>query len=192
VDLSFLGLSTTDPPLKRNRGPSLINKPDLDPVMLEEDAFCRDLLLLGAKWWDSEARYRFVSRFDAGFQPAIDDVDDGRVAEPVLRERRWVKVGWERTTASDVRAGYDGGTGSGGLWVLDCDTNMEGILEEDNQPPPDAGRVNLARSMAERCEILERLGGRYFAGLEEYDGESTYLRAWECKSEGEVGELVKV
>ncbi len=192
MDLIFLGLNTTDPPLKRDRGPDPINKPDLDPVVLKEDAFCRDLLLLGAKWWDSEARYRFVSRFTAGFQPAIDDVDDGRVEEPVLRERRWVKVGWEGGTASDVHAGCDGGTGSGGLWVLDCDINMEGILEEDNMPPLDAGRLILARSMVERCEILERLGARFFARLEEYDGDSTYLRAWEWKSKGELGELVKV
>lgn len=115
MEFVFLGLSTTDPPLKRDRGLDLKDKPISDVAVSEEDAFCQRLLLLGKKWWDSEARYRFVVRIDAGFPPAIDDLENGRVEEPVLRERRWVRVGWERASASDVRSGDDDGTANGGL-----------------------------------------------------------------------------
>ncbi len=191
MDLIFLELNTTDPPSNRDCGLASNNKFDDNAAISEEDALCQRLLLLGAKWWDSEARYRFVVRVSAGFQPAIDDLDSGPVVEPVLRERRWVRIGWEGV-ASDIRRGDGGGTENGGLWVLDCDTDMYGGEEDENMVPADAGRLGLARSMAERCEILKRLGARFFSGLEEYEGESTYLRAWEWKSEGEVGELVKV
>jgi hypothetical protein len=45
IDFEFLGLNPLDPPVER-----------LDD-QAAEDAFCQRLLLLGAKWWDSEARY---------------------------------------------------------------------------------------------------------------------------------------
>lgn len=76
--------------------------------------------------------------------------------------------------------------------MLDCNTDMYGGDEDENMVAADAGRLSLARSMAERCEILKRLGARFFAGLEEYEGKTTFLKAWQWKSEGEIGELVKV
>jgi len=45
IDFEFLSLNPLDSPLER-----------LDD-QAAEDAFCQRLLLLGAKWWDSEARY---------------------------------------------------------------------------------------------------------------------------------------
>lgn len=72
--------------------------------------------------------------------------------------------------------------------MLDCDTNMLGVLEEENLVPEDAGKVGLARSMEERCEILKKMGARFFGAMEEdLEGETTFLRAWEWKWEGEVG-----
>lgn len=58
--------------------------------------------------------------------------------------------------------------------------------------PDDAGIVNLARSMEERCVILKKMGAKFFGALEEYEGKSTFLKAWEWKWEGEIGELMKV
>lgn len=52
IDFEFLGLSPLDPPVKR-----LDNQ-------AAEDAFCQRLLLLGAKWWDSEARYLAVVQLE--------------------------------------------------------------------------------------------------------------------------------
>jgi hypothetical protein len=47
-DFDFLHLDPLDPPLLRST--------DQDA----EDALCQGLLRLGATWWDSEARYRFI------------------------------------------------------------------------------------------------------------------------------------
>ena len=67
-----------------------------------------------------------------------------------------------------------------------------GIIEEDNLVPVDAAKVKLAKTMKERCEILKGMGATLHAGLEDYDSESTFLRAWEWKWEGEIGHLKKV
>ncbi|KAL8720303.1 MAG: hypothetical protein Q9225_002815 [Loekoesia sp. 1 TL-2023] len=210
VDFTFLGLSTTNPPLTRrsrstatasrgdnkdqlnSRSESSANdtggsKPaerkDDEDEKDEEDAFCQRLLFLGAKWWDNEKRYQFVDHFAAGIQPFVEDVEEGRVAEPTLRERRWTKVGWEH-------AAVNASAGGGGFWILDCDTNWMGIIEEDNLVPADAAKVKLARTMEERCEILKGMGARFYARVEDYESESTFLRAWEWKWEGEIGHLM--
>ena len=205
VDFIFLRLSTTNPPRKRRlhssstSGGDATSLPSGDASAAtgglqgneddEEDAFCQRLLLLGAKWWDSEKRYQFVDRFGAGMQPFVEDVEEGRVEEPTLRERRWVKVGWERVASNPSKMDT---SGTGGFWALDCDTNWMGIIEEDNLVPADAARVKLAASMEERCDILKRMGAIFYPGLEQYEGESTFLRAWEWKWEGEIGHLKKV
>lgn len=44
-----------------------------------------------------------MSRVPAGDQPAVDAMEEGRAEEATLRERSWVKVGWQR----------DNGNGSG-------------------------------------------------------------------------------
>lgn len=48
VDFDFLGLDRGMPPLQRHSSPSA------------EDDFCRRLLLLGAKWWDSQGALRLL------------------------------------------------------------------------------------------------------------------------------------
>ena len=201
----FLGLSTTNQPRKRHlhfistssgddtRLPSRDASADTRGLQGneddKEDAFCQRLLSPGAKWWDSEKRYQFVDRFGAGIQPFVEDVEEGRVEEPMLRERRWVKVGWECAASNPSRMDT---SKTGGFWVLDCDANWMGIIGEDNVVPADAARVKLAASMEERCDILKRMGAIFYTGLEQYEGESTFLRAWEWKWEGEIGHLKKV
>ena len=178
VDFTFLGLSKTDPPLKRDYGHESNENVDRDSVAVKEDALCQRLILLGAKWWDSEARYQFVKSVEAGQGPAIADVDWGRVEEPRLRKRRWVRVGLEGVTTTvssvprEMHAEFDHRDEDEGvgLWVLDCDSNMHNVLEEENMVPMDAGRLGLARSMDERCRILKSLGARFYGGLEDYDG----------------------
>jgi hypothetical protein len=44
--------------------------------------------------------------------------------------------------------------------------------------------------MDEKCEILKGMGAKYFESLEQYSGKSC-LRAWEAKTDGEVGHLVQ-
>ena len=119
LDYDFLGLDPLDPPAHR------------DDNQEAEDAFCQRLLLLGAKWWDSEVRYRFVVD--------IEDAANGRIGangglrghhdgsfrnmkrpDATLREKRWVKVRWPST---------------GGLWVSEFDTTWAGVDEEENLRP---------------------------------------------------------
>lgn len=214
VDFEFLGLSTTDPPLtlqSRILGASLSSNgksedlPNFDTVddanntgrmqpsetfEKDEDTFCQLLLLLGAKWWDSKKRNRFVNGFAASLDPFISNVEDGKVAEPTPRERRWVKVGWEQPAIVSAFASET--SKNSGFWILDRDSRWHFMEEEDNLVPLDAGKIQLAKTMQERCIILKKMGATYYASLKDYESEETFLKAWEWKREGEIGPLQKV
>lgn len=57
VDFDFLRLNTTNPPPSRNTGQAFNSGGELSDIVVKEDRFCQPLLLLGAKWWDSETQY---------------------------------------------------------------------------------------------------------------------------------------
>ena len=161
VDLEFLGLDPLHPPAKR-----LSNQTD-------EDVFCQRLLLLGAKWWDSEARFQFLQDVDVDVR-AMQALEDETEPEPTMRERRWVSVGWPTT---------------GGLWVAEFDTNLPGIMEDDNLLPFDSARLKLARTMDERCELLrDCFRATFYNDVRDYKGYA-FLNSWEGKETGEVGPL---
>lgn len=172
IDFEYLGLDPLNPAEKR------------DDDQGAEDTFCQKLLQLGAKWWDSEERYLFVSRVEQaanGYTAASFGHGDGSFKNverpsPTPREKRWVKVSWPST---------------GGLWVSEFDTTWGGVYEEKDLPPEDGfGRVKLARTMDERCQILkERFGATYYPDLKDYEG-FAFLRAWEWKTSGEAGPLL--
>jgi hypothetical protein len=163
VDFNFLNLSRLSPPLTRATDPKA------------EDEFCQRLLLLGAKWFDSESRYRFMAGVREDEYRAILDLESGEKPELTLGERRWVGIGWPSEPTR-------------GLWVGEWDTNWPGILEEERQVPTDAARLTLATNMDERCEILKGMGARFYESLDEYEG-GAYLRAWQTKWVGEVEPL---
>ena len=165
IDLEFLNLDPLDPPPKR-----------LDR-QAEEDAFSQRLLHLGAKWWDSEARYIIVSVMETG------DVIGGRIhgafpideqPKPTMREKRLVLVGWPST---------------GGVWIADFDTTWAGV-DEDNLCDEDVGRLKMARTMNERCALLrDRFGATFYEDVKDYDGYG-FFNAWQWKTTGEVGPLL--
>lgn len=66
-------------------------------------------------------------------------------------ERRWVTVAYP-----DGR-GPEGDLG--GLLVAEFETVIHGFREEDNLVPAHAPRVQLARTMAEKIEVLKRMRG---------------------------------
>lgn len=195
IDFEFLGLDPVDPPLRR---PS--------STQVEEDGFAQRLLLLGAKWWDSEFRYSLVSHLEErGSRSIASDRLFGHIPissepEPTMREKRWVKVGWPLTiTDGDAvrespqygseRVDGDGGdpNSSGnllrGLWVAEFDTTYAGVDQEDNLLPYDEGaaRVRMARTMDERCTILRnRFQATFYSSLAKYEGYA-FLKSWDEK-----------
>lgn len=168
LDFEFVGLDPLDPPAHREHDQGA------------EDEFCQRLLLLGAKWWDSEERYFFVAGLEQianGYTSARYGHRDGSFRNvsrpsPTMREKRCIRVGWHS---------------AGGLWVSEFDTTWAGVDEEDNLPPDEGlARVNLARTMDERCAILkEKFRAKFYRTLNDYEGQG-FLRAWEWKTTGEV------
>lgn len=166
IDFEFLGLNPLDPPEKRLEDQSA------------EDPFCQRLLLLGAKWWDSEARYSVVEHLKAGIARADGAFIVEREPPPTMREKRFVKVGWPST---------------GGFWVAEFDTTFAGVNEEDNLLPDDEGaaRLRMARTMDERCLILQaRFQATFYEDVKDYKG-YTFLNCWETKDTGEAGQLLQ-
>lgn len=165
IDFQFLDLDAEEPPHERFEDQEA------------EDAFCQRLLLLGATWWDSEMRLsdvaylleeRLISPVEHGIQP------------PTLRERRFVKVGWPS---------------SGGLWVAEFDTAALGLADERSLLPVDEDsarrKLQEARTMGERCDILQHwFGAHFYESLAEYHGEG-FLSSWTTKETGEVGPLLR-
>jgi hypothetical protein len=164
LDFEFLGLDLIHPSMRRN------------PNQEDEDKLCQRLLMLGAKWFDSRERYGFVGNVAEDNELEIEALDNGEAEKPTTMERRWVSVGYPSGPA-------------GGLWVLEYDTVMYGMQEKLNLVPIGAVRVQLAKTMDMKCEILKSMGAEFYASLRNYDG-AACLNAWEEKTEGEFGQLV--
>ncbi len=167
IDFEFLGLDPLDPPSQRLSSQAA------------EDAFCQRLLLLGAKWWDSEARYDIVSAIEDEAQGITRSLDFNSEEEPppTMREKRLIKVAWPS---------------AGGVWVAEFDTTWAGVDEEDHLLPDDAdvGRLTLARTMDERAALLrDRFNARHYGDIGEFEGYG-FFNCWETKEQGEVGPLL--
>ncbi len=164
-DFDFLDLDPLDPPLRRNA--------DQDG----EDAFCQGLLRLGATWWDSEARRTFIAKLEYFDEEALDAVEADEELEPTRLERGWVRVAWPSHTP-------------GALCVLACEKLIMGRRGVEKLRPEHYGIMSLARTMDERCTVLQRLGGTMYASIDEVAG-PTFLKAWEENHKGDRGPLVK-
>jgi hypothetical protein len=164
VDLDFLGLDPLRLPLERDA--------DQDA----EDGFCQQLLRLGAKWFDSVERYQFVSGVQEEDERCVNDLEAGVAERLTTMERQWVCVG--------IASGE-------GLWVAEYDTPLPFVQERHNLEPLDSAKVMLARTMDERCSILEAMGAKFYENIEQYDG-AACLRAWEKKITGEFGPLKQI
>lgn len=165
LDLTFLNLDATNFSSYSHRNPDQ----DL------EDAFCKRLLLLGAQWFDSHARYAFVCGVAENLDVEIQAIENGEQLPPTKMERRWVSVAWLPNGK--------------GFWVAEFETMMRGWQERNNLPPAEAARVALAGDMQQKAAIVRELGGKFFERVEDYEG-AACLNAWEGKETGEVGPLV--
>lgn len=166
LDFRFLGLDLLDPPLKR------------DDDQVAEDTFCQQLLMLGAKWWDSECRYEFLQSIKDCEGRSREAYLDGE-PDATMREKLVVKVAWPST---------------GGFWVSEFDKARAGTLNMrcSSQHTLSLGLIQMASTMDERCELLsQRYCGKFFERAEDYTGDA-FIDSWRTKTTGEVGPLVQV
>ncbi|KAL4756286.1 uncharacterized protein BDW70DRAFT_145128 [Aspergillus foveolatus] len=168
ADFEYLGWNALDPPLRRDK--------DQDA----EDAVCKKLLLLGATWFDSQSRFKLLAAVLDNSESICELFYDGKAPGVTRTESMWVTVGWPR---------------NGGLWVGEfSNPRFEAVMDKDAECfdcdcIDDSGLLGLAKDMEERCEILKKIGGKFYASLDDYNGHGC-LRAWEDKTTGEVGPLV--
>jgi hypothetical protein len=150
--LDFPGINRMHPPEKRHENPD------------EEDKFCKKMLLLGVKWWDSYARFSLLKGADLLDGDCISALEEGQEPEPPPKERYWVSVAWPS---------------SGGLVVSEFDTNLWGMdRDAENLVPEDVARLRLCRSMDEKAAMLrERFQGKTFTDVEEYQG-NAFINCW--------------
>jgi hypothetical protein len=161
VDFEFIGINPLDPPLERMENQE------------EEESICQRLLLLGAKWWDSEARYSIIDALEKGESHAGERAFViGDQPPATMREKRFVKVAWPST---------------GGIWVSEFDTVFAGVDEEDNLLEESPSRLQMARSMDERSAVMRKhFNAKFYNSIEEYEGHA-FLKAWQENNNGEVG-----
>ena len=146
-DFYFLGLDPLNPPLQNflvTVRPIEAKTPITSGPEAEDD-FARRLLLLGAKWYDSEARFNILTEMESlafgiaeeNQQKPEDEIrvdSSWRMSEqppPTRREKRRISVGWPSE--------------GGGVWVAEYDTSWFGVDEDDNLEP----RAELGQEPAE-------------------------------------------
>ena len=162
-DFEYLGLDRLHPVMKR------YEKPD------DEDAFCEQILLLGAKWWSSYARYSLLKGAELHEEDSILLLEEGEEPEPELKERLWVRVAWPS---------------SGGLVVSEFDTTLYGYdPDSDNFVPDDENRLRLCRDMDEKAAVLkEKFEAKTFASVEECQG-NAFINLQNWREAGKVSTI---
>ena len=201
-DFVFLGLDPLNPPLKNFLAP---RADAIDSSIaygeVAEDDFARRLLLLGAKWYDSDARLNILSEMEdraiglsesqgkAEHEVRVDRA--WRLSDqppPTMREKRLIRVGWPSQ--------------GNGVWIAEYDTTWGGVDDEENPEPPigpdgevpEWAQLSLCRTMDERCHLLKEVfGAKFYSDLGEYKGYG-FFNAWKSDSIqqgiGETGKLL--
>jgi hypothetical protein len=121
----------------------------------DEDAFCQNMLLLGAKWFDLYNRYTFLLLAE---ELDVDELEHSLEPGSTLGEQHWVSVAWPST---------------GGLVVADSGTRLwkHGKDDDDDFVPTDVVRLKLCANMDEMAEVLKgRFGGKTLANVMQYKG----------------------
>ncbi|KAL9108236.1 MAG: hypothetical protein Q9227_006974 [Pyrenula ochraceoflavens] len=150
-DFLFLNLSHITPPSAR------------DADQASEDAFAKQLLLAGGKWYASESRWRLLQR--AKEDGAILEFEEETEPLPTRKERRWICVGWP----SDEK----------GLWVSEYEQIVYHVEDEDHIVPDDTARLRLCRDMDEKIEVMKvHFQAKWYRSPKEC-GVFEDLHAWE-------------
>jgi hypothetical protein len=118
-----------------------------------------------------------VGKLEAADEEALDAVEEDEALRPTRQERGWVRVAWPSHHP-------------GSLCVLACEKLIMGRAGGEVLRPKAYGLISLARTMDERCAVLQRLGGTMYTSIDEIQY-PTFLNAWEGNYEGERGSLAK-
>ncbi|KAF2729888.1 hypothetical protein EJ04DRAFT_515625 [Polyplosphaeria fusca] len=155
-DFDFLGLD----------GSVLTTQSESYEDSVQEDAFSKHILLLGAKWWDSLHRYEVITGAQAGNEDCMYRLDNGEEPEPTIRDKVWVSVAWPS---------------GGGVVVAEfhnTQLDWHGEGGRDYGIPEDVARLGLCRDMDERATMLrERFEGKWYENVGYYEGDG-FLNAW--------------
>jgi len=176
VDLQFLGLNRLDPQKERWGDQE------------REDEFVRRLRMVGGKFWRGEWEARKVWKWevdlDWGMMPGREvDLDWGMM--PRREDVRKVVYGWVSMEKG------------GGIWVRryggegiswpEEEEEVDGDQEEEKgYVSVDLGRLKMAVSMEERCEIMEKwLEAKFYKDPRDYKGLKDLFLENEKMDEGE-------
>lgn len=150
VDLQFLGLNRLDPQRERWGDKE------------REDEFVRRLRMIGGRcWrgeWEASKVWKWEVELDWEMMPRREDV-------------RRVVYGWvSKEKGGGVWVRRYGGEGI--MWPEE-DEEVVGDQEEEEEDydAVDLGRLKMAVSMEERCEIMEKwLGAKFYKNPRDYKG----------------------
>ncbi|USW56615.1 hypothetical protein Slin15195_G099340 [Septoria linicola] len=121
-----------------------------------EDIWCQRLLTLGAQWFESQQRYECIDDFLHGEDNSLNDQP-----LPTAMELGWFSVG----------------IASNGFWVAEYHQRQSPRDATGRAFRVEARQVQLARTMEEKCEILQLMGATFYRSIDDYDGFGC-LNAW--------------
>ncbi|KAI8169541.1 hypothetical protein K4K49_003802 [Colletotrichum sp. SAR 10_70] len=136
-----------------------------DPVRLPdqdaENEFCRRLLRLGARRWESLDRFRFVLGAINYDDLVIDEIEGGFASVPTSEERRWVSVAWPA---------------GGGVCIAEIPRRLPDFGEHEefsarqNLILERRSILRMARNMDEKASMLmETFEGKMYENVGEVD-----------------------
>lgn len=127
-----------------------------------ENKFCRRLLRVGGRRWESLDRFWLVLDAIAHDDLALEHIEDGTAAKPTSSERRWVSVAWPS---------------EGGVCVAGIPRRLPELGDYDEQSAEEdlildqRAILRLALNMDEKAELLvDVFRGKLCRSLQEVDG----------------------
>ncbi|KAJ5001180.1 hypothetical protein K4K48_001708 [Colletotrichum sp. SAR 10_66] len=141
-----------------------------DPIRYQDQAtendFCRRLLRLGARRWETLDRFRFVLGAVDHDDLVMDKIEGGFEPAPVSEERCWAAVAWPS---------------AGGVCVAEVPRMLVGIGDQGEQSVKQEFMMDrrsvlkMAKNMDEKADVLlVTFEGKMYSSIDEVD--SSVLR----------------
>jgi hypothetical protein len=114
---------------------------------VQETMFSRQVRKVGGKWWPDMGRYVNVT---VGAR------------QPIAEERVERYFGWPNQDAPSENSSEDTKPKETGVFVLEYDV--------DDPEEIETARLRMAISMAEKVELMKRMGAKFYADPRDYEG----------------------